>query len=306
MRLLLTALASALALSCSDATPAPALPRADAATDATPVTDVTAPDVTAPDVTAPDVTAPDVTAPDVTAPDVTAPDVPPAVDAPSRLRVLFVGNSYTYVNDLPAVLAAMSRAGGATAIEVDGVTVGGATLRNHWETNTAPTRIMAGGWDAVVLQEQSVTPVLNYAEFRTYGVRFANLITTSRARPVYYATWPRAAGDTVYTQSWSGGSLTVFGRRLDQAYSQVGAMVAGSTVAHVGNAWMASLTANPTIDLYASDGSHPSTAGTWLAACVLYRALTGVTPPPATDAAATGVSAAAARALRELAASQPP
>ncbi len=296
MRLLLTALASALALACSDATPAPTLPRPDAATDATPVTDVAATDVT----------APDGTAPDGADTDGAAADAPPDVAAPSRLRVLFVGNSYTYVNDLPALLAAMARASGATAIEVDSVTVGGATLRNHWETNTAPQRIMAGGWDAVVLQEQSVTPVLNYTEFRTYGVRFASLITANRARPVYYATWPRAAGDAVYAQAWSGGSLPVFGRRLDQAYAQVGAMVAGSTVAHVGTAWMASLTANPTIDLYASDGSHPSVAGTWLAACVLYRALTGAAPPPAVDGAALGVSAADARTLRELAASQPP
>lgn len=296
MRLLLTAFVSALALSCSDATPAPTLPRADASTDTADA---------APDVTPSDVTPPDVTAEDVAAEDVTAVDIAPAVDVPSRLRVLFVGNSYTYVNDLPAVLAAMSRAGGATTLDVDSVTVGGATLRNHWDTNTAPTRIMAGGWDAVVLQEQSVTPVLNYTEFRTYGVRFANLITASRARPVYYATWPRRAGDEVYAQSWSGGSLPVFGRRLDQAYAQVGAMVAGSTVAHVGTAWMASLTANPAIDLYASDGSHPSLAGTWLAACVLYRALTGVTPPPAADATAMGVPAADARALRELVAAQP-
>lgn len=295
MRLVLTALAAGLALACSDATPAPTLPRPDAATDGTPVTDVAETDVTAPDVAAPDAT-----------PDVAAPDATPDVAAPARLRVLFVGNSYTYVNDLPAVLVAMARAGGATALEVDSVTVGGATLRNHWETNTAPTRIMAGGWDAVVLQEQSVTPVLNYTEFRTYGVRFANLITTHRARPVFYATWPRAAGDVVYAQAWSGGSLPVFGRRLDQAYAQVAAMVEGSTVAHVGTAWMASLTANPAIDLYASDGSHPSTAGTWLAACVLYRALTGVAPPPAADAAAMGLGPADARTLRELAASQPP
>jgi len=113
MRLLLTALASALALACSDATPAPTLPRTDAATDGTPVTDVAVTDVAAPDGTAPDGADTDGAAADAS-PDGAAADGA----APSRLRVLFVGNSYTYVNDLPALLAAMARAGGATAIEV--------------------------------------------------------------------------------------------------------------------------------------------------------------------------------------------
>ncbi len=277
MRLALALALVTCALSCSDASPPVTLPRADATVDQPRPPDATA-------------------------------DAPPAdalgdAPAPARLSVLFVGNSYTYVNDLPALVARMSRAAGPL-IETDSVATSGATLRMHWESNAAPTRIMSGGWSAVVLQGQSVEPVLHNAEFRTYAGRFALLVAGAHARAVFFATWPRRAGDTLYEEPWSGGSPEVFNARLDLAYAQVAA-AAGGTVAHVGDAWVASLRAVPAVDLYAADGSHPSPAGTWLAACVIYRAITGSPPSPEVDAVA-GVSPDDARALRELAAAQPP
>ncbi len=253
---------------------------------------------------APVAVPPDVATPDAGTADAGAPDAV-AIDVPSTLHVLFVGNSYTYVNDLPAHLAAMG-ALGPTALSVDSVTVGGATLHNHWDTGTAPARITAGGWDAVVLQEQSVNPALDPADFSTYATRFATLATMHGARPVFYATWPRRAGDAVYAETWSGGTPAAFGARLDAAYTSAAASVPGSVVAHVGVAWMAALAAVPAVNLYADDGSHPSPAGTWLAACVMYRALTRALPTPAMDVTAAGVAPADARALRELAAAQAP
>jgi hypothetical protein len=284
LRLLL--LATALA-ACSDP---PERPRADAALDLARPADVAA-DATA------DVAA---DAKHDVAPDVAAPDV-----APAALRVLFVGNSYTFYNDLPALVsrmaAASARAGSGPTIEAASVTVGGATMRSLWDAGDASRRVMAERWDAVVLQGQSVEPVLNAAEFRTYGARFGTLAETYRARPVYFATWPRRAGDALYAQGWSGGTPEVFNTRLHTAYAQVAAQVMG-TVAPVGNAWMAALRARPATPLYDADGSHPSPTGTWLAACVIYRALTGVAASAESESAVTGVAAEDVRALRVLSA----
>lgn len=240
-----------------------------------------------------------------------APDAPvadaPTVDLappPAPLRVLFIGNSYTYVNDLPALVVRLAaegaRRGSGPTITVDSVTVGGATLASHWAQNTAPARVMGGGWSAVVLQGQSVEPALDPASFRTYAVRFGELAAGAGARPVLYATWPRRAGDAVYAEPWSGGSPEAFNARLDEAYASAAAAVGGVT-AHVGNAWMAALRARPSVDLYDPDGSHPSPAGTWLAGCVMYRALTGRDAPEGLDGAVAGVAASDARALREMA-----
>jgi hypothetical protein len=285
MRPTLLLLVSVLGVACSDPASTPAPVRLDASTDV-----------------ARDVVS---DAPlDIATPDVSTVDAQPVDAAPSRLRVLFVGNSYTYVNDLPAVVTSIARASRGPAIDAMSVTVGGATMRSHWDGNTAPTRIAEATWDAVVLQGQSVEPALNFNEFRTYATRFGMLATMNGARAVFYATWPRRAGDAVYAESWSGGTPALFNDRLDLAYTRVSTAVMG-TVAHVGNAWMAALRAHPTINLYDADGSHPSPAGTWLAACVMYRALTGVVPPPSADDAAT-IPSADARALRETAAMQTP
>lgn len=253
-------------------------------------------DATAPSVDVPTVDAqPDVGPSDVS---VDAPDATPTDRAPTVRRVLFVGNSYTYVNDLPAALTAMAQASADVRIEAASVTVGGATLRSHWTAQDAPNRIMAGGWNAVVIQGQSVEPALNPTDFRTYADRFGTLARDFGARAVFFATWPRRAGDAVYAESWSGGSPEVFARRLDEAYTAA-AMRTGGATAHVGLAFLTALRARPVTVLWADDGSHPSPAGTWVAACVLYRAITDTAPPAAADGTLAGVSADEARALRE-------
>jgi hypothetical protein len=253
--------------------------------------------------------ADDATADVVVVPDVaTAMDAPTTTDvtvvdvAPTPQRVLFIGNSYTFYNDLPRIVSRIADESGAR-IEVDSVTVGGASFRTHWEGGTAVPRVQMGPWDAVVLQGQSVEPVLNFNEFRLYAQRFTTLIAESRTRSVFFATWARRAGDTLYAQPWSGGTPDVFAMRLDTAYTQV-AMPAGSTVARVGLAWQRALRAAPTINLYDSDGSHPSPAGSWLAACVLYRAITGNAPAAVADTVAPMLSASDARTLRLIAAEE--
>jgi len=74
------------------------------------------------------------------------------------LHVLFIGNSYTYVNDLPGTLAALAEAGGGVKIEHEQVTPGGCSLEKHFKDGDAVQKIQARKWDAVVLQEQSQMP----------------------------------------------------------------------------------------------------------------------------------------------------
>src|SRR5262249_32817696 len=82
-------------------------------------------------------------------------------DAPKPVRVLFIGNSYTFVNDLPRMLAALARAGGQRPVVHDRETPGGCTLEKHWRDGKAAQKIAAGKWDYVVLQEQSSRPLVD-------------------------------------------------------------------------------------------------------------------------------------------------
>lgn len=238
-------------------------------------------------------------------PDATAREDAGAIDsgasdhAGAARRVLFVGNSYTYVNDLPAMLAAMARGSTTDALSTDAVVVGGATLQMHWDTTGARDRLRLGASD-VVLQGQSVEPLFQRAVFARYADEFAALAQSVAARPVWFATWARRADSDVYAEPFSGGSPDAMTAALEREYAAA-AMRNGGALARVGEAWRRSLAARPTLALHSDDGSHPTVAGTYLAACVMYAAIFG--HPVREDAAAPmELSAEDAQGLRAIAA----
>jgi hypothetical protein len=211
------------------------------------------------------------------------PDVPGETgdadgEAAAPTRVLFVGNSYTEVNDLPGRLVAVVESlAGSGALAVESVTVGGATLAIHLATTGAREAIRRGGWSYVVLQGQSLEPVLDRAGFLSAAAALAAEVSAVGAVPVFYETWARRAGDAVYAGEWSGGTPEALQAGLREAYAAA-ATAAGGLLAPVGDAWEATLAAHPELVLHASDGSHPTSAGTYLAACVFLAVLTGRDP----------------------------
>src|SRR5437764_9334948 len=75
-------------------------------------------------------------------------------------NVLFIGNSFTARNDLPGLVARLAAARGKT-VRHRLISAGGASLRTHWNAGEAARAITDGGFDHVVLQEQSTLPVKN-------------------------------------------------------------------------------------------------------------------------------------------------
>jgi hypothetical protein len=229
------------------------------------------------------------------APDRAAPDAEPA-----SVRVLFIGNSYTFVNDLPGMVNKLSKAAGAgPTIVASALTGGGATLEDHWETTGAVSEIKKATWDVVVLQGQSVEPLYDPTSFGKHAQLLAGAVKQAGASLVLFETWARQAGHADYGYAWSGGDPKAMQAKLAAAYGSV-AKALGGEVAPVGDAWEASLASHPKLPLFQADGSHPSWHGTYLAACVFYAVLAGRTPvgnghrPPA-------VSQAEATALQQVA-----
>ena len=219
-----------------------------------------------------------------------------ADDGAPPLRVLFVGNSYTYVNDLPAVVRALGAATPGSAVDVESITLGGATLANHWDGTGARERIAMGGLDVVVLQGQSLE-ALDAESIVGQGRLFSDAVAAADARAVWFSTWAYRAGDPVFAQT--GLTPATMTQRIEQGYA-LAAAPNGDLVARVGAAWLLALAELPEVVLHADDGSHPAPAGTLLAACVILQAVTGVTPvvpdPPPLD-----VPLETARALCALA-----
>lgn len=190
--------------------------------------------------------------------------------APERhLRVLFIGNSYTYTNNLPAMFTALAADGGQATVETRTTAPGGWFLKTHWEKGDAPHLLAQGKWDYVVLQEQSLLGSVierdgqlhigNDEFFHPYAVMWVRSIKDAGAAPVLFLTWAHKA--TREDQAI-----------LNDAYLRVG-RDENALVAPAGIAWDAVRGEHPEIELFQADGSHPSAAGTYLAACAFYAAV---------------------------------
>lgn len=203
---------------------------------------------------------------------------PPAKPS-GAIRVLFIGNSYTYVNNLPelvrGVAAGMRR---PVAIESEQVTVGGATLRQLWDAGPALAAIRKGRWDYVVLQEQS-----------TFGSTLVNgqAVVSDPAKRF----WPaarlfdgairKAGAKTVLLDTWGPPGKALSFQALAHGYFAIGREL-GATVIPAGLAWQRALAERGDLRLYLDDGSHPAPAGSYLAALTTVATLLGRVPdsPP--------------------------
>jgi hypothetical protein len=185
------------------------------------------------------------------------------------LRVLFIGNSYTYYNDLPEMFAGLAQAGGWKEVTVRMIAPGGWRLKDHWIKGDARAALSSEHWDYVVLQEQSTLGVNYYLEgririagdeiFRPYAKLWSREIYRLGATPVFYLTW--APRDTPEDQA-----------RLTFAYGRA-ARENHALLAPAGMAWSRVRDGDPAIGLFYRQGSHPSPAGTYLAACSLYSTI---------------------------------
>ncbi len=178
--------------------------------------------------------------------------------------MLFIGNSYTFYNGgVDAVVQALARAKGRN-LECTASTSGGKTLEWHWEEGDARSAIARGGWDYVVLQEYSTRPIADALAMHRYARLFDAEIKNAGAKTVFYMTWAR------FHQPENQRVIT---RAYDAIAKELNALVA-----RVGPAWERVLEQRPDLKLLTDDRSHPTPAGTYLAACVFYATLTGDSP----------------------------
>ncbi|MCX5794295.1 MAG: SGNH/GDSL hydrolase family protein [Elusimicrobia bacterium] len=224
-------------------------------------------------------------------------------EAPAPLQVLFLGNSYTSVNDLPGTLTAVARSFGDT-VAADASVKGGYRLMDHARDEQSLAKIKARPWDFVVLQEQSQMPGFDDsqidAETVPYAVRLDGLIHAAnpRAKTVFFAAWGRKSGDSENCKAIPAVcTYESQQRRITWTFDRLAARTS-AVLAPVGTAWSRVRHAHPEIELYDGDGVHPSAAGTYLAACVFYSALLR---KGALGASPLGLDPAVARVLQKAA-----
>lgn len=186
--------------------------------------------------------------------------------AMDTLRILFVGNSYTYFENLPQVVSVLSEQTG-TKLVTEKMTIGGAKLSEHWRGArglTTRERIKNGNYDIIVLQEWSLGTVSETDSAVLYLGLFSELARKTGARPFYYLTWAR---EKVPQQQ----------ETISRVYRETAALNR-ATVVPAGEAWAEAHALRPDFRLYNPDGTHPSALGTYLNACVFVATITGELP----------------------------
>jgi hypothetical protein len=179
------------------------------------------------------------------------------------LTLLFIGNSLTAANDLPAMVQAMGKSAGFE-IRCTVIAKPNFSLEDHWNDGAARKAIARGGWTFVVLQQGPSALPESRILLNDYVQRFDAEIRRVKARPAMLMVWPSTArpGD------FDG---------VSRSYAGAAALV-DALLFRGGDAWRAAWRRDPALALYGPDGFHPSRLGSTLAALAIVHRLTGAFP----------------------------
>lgn len=186
------------------------------------------------------------------------------------LDVLFIGNSYTYYNNLPHIVSIMSDSTDIKLITKKS-TLGGSWLHEHWNSkrNLKTREILAKEkFDIVVLQEYSMGSIQQPDSLRKYVGQFARLVRQTGAEPMLFLVWAREKVPQYQTE-------------LDDPHQFV-AKENNLKLIPVGKAWEMARAYRPSAPLFDLDGTHPADLGTFLSAAVIVGAITGQVPKTVT------------------------
>jgi hypothetical protein len=192
----------------------------------------------------------------------------PTVD--SGGRILFIGNSRTFVGYLPAMFAELARSGGRE-VSVDSSAMGGYTLEQHARDRHAREKLDRAAWDIVVLQE-------SIRAFTVESTRNTQMAPAARALDERIRS---QGAQTVLVLMWASIeavdelALAHFASEQAQSTAALRQLVQelDILIAPVGPAWEKSLRQRPELELWDSDNHHACPAGTCLMACVLYATI---------------------------------
>lgn len=194
------------------------------------------------------------------------------------IKALFLGNSYTYVNNLPEIIQLLAKSTNDTLI-IDSQTPGGCTLKEHWNNPATLNILKSKAWNYLILQEQSQIPALQpevvNSNFIHYGIKLDSLFKAlhPEGTTLLYMTWGRENGDLEFCPQWPPVcTYSGMDDMLRERY-RILADTLKAEISPAGAIWRYLRTHHPEINLYSTDGSHPSLAGSFATACSFYTAL---------------------------------
>lgn len=191
-----------------------------------------------------------------------------------KMKILFVGNSYTFFNDMPALFAELCKENGVD-VQVDSVTRGGYSFAHYVSEENEKgielrTKLAENSYDYIILQEQSVRPAESPETFLDGARRLCDMVRENGAKPVFYQTWGRREDNkTLSDHGWTRDEMHAM---LKASYVRA-AEENDAQLVYAGDAFDAAYRAGEAV--YHNDGTHPSAVGSAVIARAFYDALFG-------------------------------
>jgi len=218
------------------------------------------------------------------------------------LRVLWIGNSYTFFNDLPAMVRDIAATQGMK-MSMTTVLKGGERLSGHLRNPRLHELLKRGGWDYVVVQEFSSGPADDTRTVARTVYPYARTIDSMavkhspKAKVIFYMTWGHKYGNVYKSDYVLDDTYETMQERLKTSYLEM-AHDNDAWCAPVGMAWQTVRREHPEYQLYNQDCFHPSPAGSYLAANVIF---TTIRQRPYQTDVTGGLPAAQAETLQQTA-----
>ena len=195
------------------------------------------------------------------------------------MKILFIGNSYTFYNDLPKLLQALATENGH-AVEYCEVLCGGRHLYDYLDRldeykAKLDSIVETDSFDYAILQDHSVGAMIAPERFHDAVKRMKEKFGNRVNRIVLYETWGRKEGsETLAQYGWTRLGMT---ETIAREYRLCGENN-GCAVSPVGECFARVMELTDAIDLYNPDLTHPSYEGSCLAAIMHYAKIFGELP----------------------------
>lgn len=224
-----------------------------------------------------------------------------------NIDVLFIGNSYTSANGLPEMVAKIAASDSKNTIQITSTqfTRNAAKLKQLLEEGEAvKTLYSKTHWDFVILQEQSAWALYPYDVNRAYlaAREWHSLVKPRSSNIAFFSSWARQPKSHWYSDPETAEifkDAIYMQKKLDDGGRKL-AFIMGAVIIPIGDYWVYINSKHPEIQLYATDGSHPSLLGTYATALVFYRYFTKINNVESVSYVPDGIDPNQAKILRQL------
>lgn len=183
---------------------------------------------------------------------------PRPVAREGAIKILFVGNSLTYTNDLPSRVAAIG-ASKDNLLEKEMIAKPNYALEDHWTEGCIQAMIKSGFYDFIVVQQGPSSQSDGAKSLLEYGTLISDLCKANDTKLAFFMVWPAKVNYNTFS-----GVITNY---MNAAYAT------GAILCPVGYAWKQYMDQSGDFSYYGPDEFHPSEKGSDVAAEIIYKAL---------------------------------